>query len=68
MKKVPILILSLLLFQLLFQAKDKPNFLVILVDDIGCSGLGCYGGEIDTPNLDGLAANGLRFRIGMELG
>jgi arylsulfatase A-like enzyme len=61
MKKVTILILSLLLFHLVTQAKDKPNFLVILVDDMGYSDLGCYGGEIDTPNLDGLAANGLRF-------
>ncbi len=39
-----------------------PNFLVILADDMGFSDLGCYGGEIRTPHLDGLAANGLRFR------
>ncbi|MFN7937999.1 MAG: arylsulfatase [Bryobacteraceae bacterium] len=39
----------------------KPNFLVILADDMGYSDAGCYGGEIDTPNLDRLAANGLRF-------
>ena len=38
-----------------------PNFLVILADDLGYSDLGCYGGEINTPNLDQLAANGLRF-------
>jgi arylsulfatase len=38
-----------------------PNVLVILADDLGHSDLGCYGGEIDTPNLDGLAAKGLRF-------
>ena len=49
-------------FVILAQAKtEKPNFLVILVDDMGYSDLGCYGGEIDTPNLDGLAENGLRF-------
>ena len=39
----------------------KPNFLVILVDDMGFSDVGCYGGDIQTPNLDRLAANGLRF-------
>ena len=42
-------------------AEGVPNFLVVLVDDLGYSDLGCYGGEIDTPNLDQLAANGLRF-------
>ena len=39
----------------------KPNFLVILADDMGFSDARCYGGEIDTPNLDRLAAGGLRF-------
>lgn len=39
----------------------KPNFLVILADDMGFSDAGCYGGEIETPNLDRLAADGLRF-------
>jgi arylsulfatase len=39
----------------------KPNVLLIVADDLGFSDLGCYGGEIATPNLDGLAANGLRF-------
>lgn len=38
-----------------------PNIVVILVDDLGFSDIGCYGSEIDTPNLDRLAANGLRF-------
>jgi len=40
---------------------DKPNVLIILADDLGFSDLGSYGGEIKTPNLDRLAANGLRF-------
>ena len=44
----------------LLSAK-KPNFLFILVDDMGYSDLGCYGSEIETPNLDSLAANGLRY-------
>ena len=38
-----------------------PNIVVIMVDDLGYSDIGCYGGEIDTPNLDALAADGLRF-------
>ena len=39
----------------------KPNILIILSDDMGYSDLGCYGGEIKTPNLDSLAKNGIRF-------
>src|SRR2546421_7066831 len=42
----------------------KPNFLVVLADDMGFSDAGCYGGEIDTPNLDRLAAHGVRFTQG----
>ncbi len=38
-----------------------PNVVVILADDLGFSDVGCYGGEIKTPNLDALAAGGLRF-------
>ncbi len=40
---------------------SRPNIVVILADDLGFSDLGCYGGEIKTPNLDRLAADGLRF-------
>lgn len=40
---------------------ERPNILIILTDDMGFSDLGCFGGEIDTPNLDALAAGGLRF-------
>src|SRR6478672_10609853 len=39
----------------------RPNVLLIVADDLGFSDLGCHGGEIDTPNLDALAKNGLRF-------
>src|SRR5436309_4772036 len=42
-------------------AADRPNVVIILSDDMGFSDLGCYGGEIRTPNLDALAAHGLRF-------
>ena len=45
----------------LHAADDKPNILILLADDLGWSDLGCYGGEIRTPNLDSLAAGGLRF-------
>ena len=44
-----------------FAVPAKPNILLILADDVGFSDLGCYGGEIQTPNLDALAADGLRF-------
>lgn len=39
----------------------RPNFVVILADDMGFSDARCYGGEVDTPNLDRLAARGIRF-------
>ena len=42
-------------------AARKPNFLVVLADDMGFSDARCYGGDVDTPNLDRLAAGGLRF-------
>lgn len=42
-------------------AKDRPNIIVIMSDDMGYSDIGCYGGEIRTPSLDRLAEQGLRF-------
>ncbi len=43
------------------HAASPPNVVLILADDLGFSDIGCYGGEIATPNLDRLAAGGLRF-------
>ncbi len=40
---------------------DRPNILLIMADDLGYSDLGCYGGEINTPHLNLLAENGIRF-------
>ena len=42
-------------------APGRPNILLILADDVGFSDIGCYGGEIHTPNIDRLAAGGVRF-------
>src|SRR5689334_21063320 len=57
--------LSLLIAPFLPAASDprppRPNILLIVADDLGYSDLGCYGGEIATPNLDALAKDGLRF-------
>lgn len=41
--------------------KDRPNIIIIMADDLGYSDLGCYGGEINTPNIDFLASRGMRF-------
>ena len=42
-------------------AAERPNIILIMCDDMGWSDIGCYGGEVDTPNLNRLAAEGLRF-------
>src|SRR5687767_1068941 len=56
------LLLALLLIPGLSNAAfAAPNIVVILADDMGFSDLGCYGSEIQTPNLDKLASNGVRF-------
>lgn len=55
------LCLFLLAFCSPLVAVDRPNIVFILADDLGFSDVGCYGGDIETPNLDSLAKNGLRF-------
>ena len=42
-------------------AAERPNIIVIMADDVGYSDIGCFGSEIETPNLDALASGGLRF-------
>ena len=56
-------ILLYLFMSLIFSlgAKSRPNVIVVLVDDMGYSDLGSFGGEVRTPHLDRLAKNGLRF-------
>ncbi len=49
---------------LLRSQQRKPNFLILLADDMGFSDAGCFGGEIETPNIDRLATTGLRFTQG----
>jgi arylsulfatase len=46
---------------LIVQQQTRPNILLIVADDLGYSDLGCFGGEIRTPNLDALASNGVRL-------
>jgi len=53
--------LPLLLAAAQAPVERPPNVVVLLADDLGFSDLGCYGGEIETPHLDALAAGGLRF-------
>jgi arylsulfatase len=47
--------------QVSFAAKARPNVLLIMADDMGFSDIGCYGGEVDTPNVNKLAESGVRF-------
>ncbi|HSI65730.1 MAG TPA: sulfatase-like hydrolase/transferase, partial [Candidatus Saccharimonadia bacterium] len=56
-----LLTLSVLLVTYPVVAASKPDIIVILSDDMGFSDIGCYGSEIETPNLDALAKGGLKF-------
>ena len=63
MKYLHLFLLSLALVVFVSAAgpAPRPNIIVILADDVGFSDLGCFGSEIATPNLDALAAGGVRF-------
>lgn len=58
---VLLLLCSFLLSPLSYGEDSRPNILIILSDDAGYTDLGSFGGEIDTPNLDHLASQGMRF-------
>ena len=63
-KKTLFKILLLNLFWIIpsvFCQNKKPNIVLIMCDDMGYSDLGCYGSEIETPNIDALAEKGVRF-------
>ena len=57
---IKVFVLALVCFASVHAAK-RPNIVLIMADDFGFADLGCYGSEIQTPNLDTLAAEGLRF-------
>lgn len=42
-------------------AESRPNIVLVITDDMGFSDIGCYGGEIETPNIDSLARRGAKF-------
>lgn len=52
---------SCIISQSVTGEENRPNIITIMVDDMGYSDLGCYGGEIETPNIDKLAKSGVRF-------
>lgn len=54
-------IFSFLVSPCFSQDQEKPNIILIMADDIGISDIGCYGSEIETPNIDRLATGGMRF-------
>ena len=55
------LLLALVLTGVHLNAAERPNVIIILVDDMGFSDIGAYGGEIKTPHIDSLAQGGVRF-------
>ncbi len=58
---LPLLLCALLPLQGRPSAPEAPNIVLIMCDDMGFSDIGCYGGEVETPHLDRLAAEGMRF-------
>ena len=58
---LPITFSGIFTLPLLAQSDGKPNIILIMADDMGYSDIGCYGGEIETPNIDRLANHGIRY-------
>ncbi len=61
MNKNPVIIAGLICALISGAAELKPDIVVVLCDDMGYSSVGCFGGEIETPNIDKLAETGMRF-------
>lgn len=57
-----VLLVLMLVFSGRANTQEKPNIILICADDLGWSDIGCYGSEVQTPNLDKLAEGGMRFR------
>ena len=55
------IVLCLLINEVPGHAAERPNIVLIMCDDMGFSDIGCYGGEVATPNIDRLARDGMRF-------
>ena len=53
------------LFSLSIYPDDKPNIVLILIDDLGLTDIQAYGGEISTPNIDSLANEGMLFTLSL---
>jgi arylsulfatase len=60
-KALMIFLLGVMGFAATSEAGDRPNFLLVVADDLGWTDIGSFGGEIDTPNLDTLAEQGVKF-------
>jgi arylsulfatase A-like enzyme len=61
-KQTALALTGILSHSIIAQPKEsRPNIIIILADDMGYSDIGCYGGEIQTPNIDNLARHGVRF-------
>ncbi|MCZ6704732.1 MAG: arylsulfatase [Bacteroidetes bacterium] len=60
-RTLALFLLNIVLIGALSSQAERPNIVILFADDLGYSDIGCYGGEIETPNLDRLAAEGVRF-------
>ena len=58
---IAMIVLCLLINEVPGHAAERPNIVLIMCDDMGFSDIGCYGGEVATPNIDRLARDGMRF-------